>query len=221
VAVVLLVEDNVELGGQVVGHLKGAGYDVVWWRTGRDVCAETLEGTALVVLDLELPKVPGMEMLQQLRAFSDVPVLVLSAWQDHSDKVRALKLGADDYVTKPFWPEELVERVHARLRRISDTSKTTWVVGAVALDEANRQANRGSEVLKLTRVEFDLLLALAKNVDKAVSRAWLLANVLDPEREATERTLDVHIMRLRKKLGGPATIETVWGIGYRVRGDLA
>ena len=216
----MLVEDNEELGRQVRSHLEGIGHRVVWWRKGRDMDAAAIDGADLIVLDLELPDVSGLAMLQQLRSFSDVPVLILSAWQDSSDKVRALRLGADDYVTKPFWPEELIERVKARLRRSAPVEHTTLNVGGLVLDEQLREATANGTTLKLTRVEFDLLLALVKSVDRAVSRAWLLGNVLDPEREATERTLDVHVSRLRKKVGAVATIETVWGIGYRLRGPV-
>ena len=215
--VVLLIEDDEALGRQVVDQLEAAGFSAIWWRRGRIIDASDYRDIALVILDLMLPGVAGLDILKQLRKDSDVPVLVLSARQDSNDKVRALKLGADDYVTKPFWPEELIERVRARLRRSAMDRPSKVAVGGLAIDEGRREVTVGGEILELTRVELDLLLALAHRVGEPVSRKWLLANVLDPDKEATERTLDVHVCRLRKKLGDTEAIETVWGIGYRLR----
>ena len=215
--VVLLIEDDEALGRQVVAHLEEAGFSAIWWRRGRIIDASDYREIALVILDLMLPGVAGLDILKQLRKDSEVPVLVLSARQDSNDKVLALKLGADDYVTKPFWPEELIERVRARLRRFVMDRSSQVKLGGLLIDGAKREATVDGERLELTRVELDLLLALAHRVGEPVSRRWLLANVLDPEKEATERTLDVHISRLRKKLGDTSAIETVWGIGYRLR----
>lgn len=216
-ATILLAEDDAALGQQVVDHLRQVELDVVWWRKGRIIDPADLEEVALVILDLMLPGVPGLDMLRALRQVSDVPVLVLSARQDSQDKVQALRLGADDYVTKPFWPQELVERIHARLRRPMMQRERQLRVGGLVLDTERREASLHERRLELTRVELDLLFALSRRAGKPVSRQWLLTHVLDPDREATERTLDVHISRLRKKLGDPALIETVWGIGYRLR----
>ncbi len=214
---ILLVEDDDALGRQVVGHLEKAGFSAVWWRRGRVVDEHDLAEIVLLVLDLMLPGVAGLDILKQVREVSDVPVLVLSARQDSHDKVRALKLGADDYVTKPFWPEELLARVHACLRRPVMQRSAEIRIGSLVVDGDRREARLGDDRLELTRVELDLLWALARRAGQPVSRRWLLSNVLDPEREATERTLDVHVSRLRKKLGDPSLIETVWGIGYRLR----
>jgi DNA-binding response OmpR family regulator len=164
-----------------------------------------------------LPGAYGMDILKELRAFSEVPVLILSARNDSADKVRALKLGADDYLTKPFWPEELVERVRARLRRPTMQRDGGLEAGPVRIDLADRAVSVGGTRIELTRVEFDLLVALARRTEAAVTRRWLVENVLDPDRDGTERTLDVHVSRLRKKLGHDNLIETVWGIGYRLR----
>jgi two-component system response regulator MtrA len=215
--VVLLIEDDEALGRQVVDHLEGAGFSAIWWRRGRIIDASDYRDIVLVILDLMLPGVAGLDILKQLRKDSEVPVIVLSARQDSNDKVLALKLGADDYVTKPFWPEEMIERVRARLRRFVMDRSSLVKLGGLLIDGARRAVTIDGERLELTRVELDLLLALAHRVGEPVSRRWLLANVLDPEKEATERTLDVHISRLRKKLGDSTVIETVWGIGYRLR----
>lgn len=215
--IILLIEDDEALGKQVVSHLKRAGFSAVWWRRGRTIDPADYRDIALVILDLMLPGVPGLNILRQIRKDSDVPVLVLSARQDSHDKVGALKLGADDYLTKPFWPEELIERVNARLRRPAMEHSSQLHLGNLEIDRAKREALYKGQRLELTRVELDLLMALARRAGEPVPRSWLLDNVLDPEREATNRTLDVHVSRLRKKLGDASFIETVWGIGYRLR----
>jgi DNA-binding response OmpR family regulator len=165
-----------------------------------------------VILDLMLPGLHGLDVLKRLREECDVPVLVLSARNETPDKVRALKLGADDYVTKPFWPEELLARVAARMRRpvLQRSGALQW--GELAVDLGGRGVRVAGEPVELTRAEFDILAALARRPGSAVSRA-----VLDPEREGGERTLDVHVSRLRKKLGPCGRlIGTVWGVGYRL-----
>ncbi len=219
---ILLVEDDRELGVQIVATLRGAGFDVHWWREGRTVEVAELSGLALVVLDLMLPGTHGMDVLKALRqGGAQVPVLVLSARNDTADKVRALKLGADDYMTKPFWPEELVERVRARLRRPHLQQGDALVVGELTLDPHRRAVLVAGQPVELTRVEFDLLAALARRPGVALTRTFLVEHVLDPEREGNERTLDVHMSRLRKKLGAAVRIETVWGIGYRLASEAS
>jgi len=214
---ILLVEDDRNLGAQVVEHLQKTGFHTIWWTEGKVLTPADAAGVRLFILDLMLPGTYGMDMLKDLRAFSDVPVLILSARNDSVDKVRALKLGADDYLTKPFWPEELIERVRARLRRPNMQLEGGLEAGPVRIDLANRVVSVGEKCVELTRVEFDLLVALARRAEAAVTRRWLVENVLDPDRDGTERTLDVHVSRLRKKLGQESLIETVWGIGYRLR----
>jgi two-component system response regulator MtrA len=168
-----------------------------------------------VILDLMLPGVHGLDMLKELREHSDVPVLVLSARNETLDKVRALKLGADDYMTKPFWPDELVERVRARLRRPALSRDGRLEVGRLAIDVDARRVWLDEHEIDVTRVELTLLTMLAKRPGEAISRAAMVAEALDPDRDGTERTLDVHVSRLRKKLGD-GVIATVWGIGYRL-----
>jgi DNA-binding response OmpR family regulator len=214
---ILLVEDDARLGEQVVSGLRDAGFDPTWVRDGEAAMAVAPEPFALFVLDLMLPGAHGLDVLKKLRQESDVPVLVLSARNDTRDKVRALELGADDYVTKPFWPEELVARIQARLRRPALQRADRIESGEIALDLSGRRLRLGDGDVDLTRVEFDLLAALARRPGTAVSRAWLVEHVLDPDREGTERTLDVHVSRLRKKLGAAGRrVVTVWGVGYRL-----
>ena len=212
---VLIIEDDPQLGRQLVERLRKAGFATQWWSEGRAIDAQTVPAVDLVVLDLMLPGVPGLDMLKQLREHSEVPVLVLSARNDTRDKVRALQLGADDYMTKPFWPEELVERVRARLRRPALQREDGIRIGELEIQPAARRVLRDGEPLALTPVELELLLALSRRRGAAVTRQWLVSNVLGAE-AADDRALDAHVSRLRKKLGSRQVIETVWGIGYRL-----
>ncbi|OJH35086.1 response regulator transcription factor [Cystobacter ferrugineus] len=213
----LLIEDDPQLGAQISGCLERAGFEPTWWTVGRPLPPSEASTYRLVILDLMLPGTYGLDILRELReGSSDVPVLVLSARNDTADKVRALKLGADDYMTKPFWPEELVERVRARLRRPMLQRQSLVEAGSLQVDLDSREVRVLGKPVELTRVEFDLLAALARRRGASVTRQWLAEHVLDPEREGTERTLDVHVSRLRRKLGPGKHIETVWGIGYRL-----
>ncbi len=218
---VLILEDDATLGAQLVRHLEGAGLATRWLKDGRRLNAEALRDVELVVLDLMLPSMHGFDVLKHLRASSDVPVLVLSARNETADKIRGLKLGADDYMTKPFWPDELVERVRARLRRPVLERGEGVQIGALRLDKQRREVFVDGAAVTLTKVEFELLALLAERPGAAVTRRVLAEGALDPDRDGTERTLDVHISRLRKKLGGAKMIETVWGIGYRLTGERA
>ena len=143
--------------------------------------------------------------------------MILSARDDAADKVRALKLGADDYVTKPFWPEELIARVTARLRRPTMERSDVVRVGALGIDLTARRVEVDGALVELTPAEWSVLAALAKRPGAAVSRESLVEQALDSEREGAARTLDVHVSRLRKKLGrAGAQVATVWGVGYRL-----
>ena len=190
-----------------------------WATRGDDALAAGFGSFSLVILDLMLPGAHGFDVLKVLRSdHHHVPVLVLSARHEAADKVRGLELGADDYLTKPFWPEELLARVRARLRRPALASGGHTVeVGALRIDFDARLVTVDGATVEPTRVEFDLLAALARRPGAAVSRRWLAEHVLDPARDGGERTLDVHISRLRRKLGvAGALLTTVWGVGYRL-----
>ncbi len=214
---ILLVEDDQELGKQIVGYLGEASFETRWLVNGDDAMLERPDDFDLIILDLMLPGAYGLDVLKHVRADSDLPVLVLSARNDTGDKVRALQLGADDFVTKPFWPEELMARVQARLRRPVLQRSGVLTVGQLAVDTVGRQVRVEDVPIELTRVEFDIIAALAKRPGAAIPRTWLVDHVLDPEREGNERTLDVHMSRLRKKLGACGkNVATVWGVGYRL-----
>jgi DNA-binding response OmpR family regulator len=214
---VLVVEDDEKLARQVVACLRDGGFEPTWVKDGEAALAASPRAFALIVLDLMLPGAHGLDVLKRVRLECEVPVLVLSARNDTTDKVRALELGADDYLTKPFWPEELLARVHARLRRPVMQRAGLLEVGELAIDPEGRRVSVKGETIELTKVEFDLLAALARRPGAALTRAWLVENVLDPERDGTERTLDVHVSRLRKKLGSAGgQVATVWGVGYKL-----
>jgi DNA-binding response OmpR family regulator len=214
---ILLVEDDEKLGSQIQEFLTGEGHETTWIRSGSEAMDVSPGGYGLLILDLMLPGAHGLDVLKKLRSHSDLPVLILSARNETIDKVRALGFGADDYITKPFWPEELLARVRARLRRPALQRSDTIELGGLSVDLAARRALVSGGAVDLTRVEFDLLAALARRPGAAISRAWLVDNVLDPEREGGERTLDVHVSRLRRKLGPCGRwIATVWGVGYRL-----
>lgn len=214
---ILLVEDDKNLGEQIVAHLKGDGFEVTWLQEGLPALDVDPKDYDLVVLDLMLPGAHGLDILKIYRETAETPVLVLSARNETDTKVRALALGADDYVTKPFWPEELLARVQARLRRPLLHSSEVIETGALRIDLKARVVENAGRPVELTRIEFDLLAALAQRIGSAITRQSLVDRVLDPDRDGTSRTLDVHFSRIRKKLGSEgARIATVWGVGYRL-----
>jgi len=213
---ILVVEDDAKLGAQIVERLEGEGYAPTWLKDGGEAARTDPRPFSLVILDLMLPGTYGMDVLKRIRTASDVPVLILTARDHPADKVRGLELGADDYVTKPFWPEELLARVKARLRRPVMTRVDRVAAGELTVDLGARTVEVGGEAVELTKVEFDLLSVLVKRPGQAITRRALVEKVLDPEKQGTERTLDVHVSRLRKKLGEEGKrVATVWGIGYR------
>ena len=214
---VLIVEDDHNLGAEIQRALTQDGYDVTWMTDGADASHAQPDHYHAIILDLMLPGRHGFDLLKLYRQSSDVPILILTARKDTFDKVRGFELGGDDYLTKPFWPEELLARLRARLRRPSIQRAASRAFGALTLDLEGRQVCVRGEPVELTRVEFDLLAVLAQRPGAAISRRQLVERALDEEREGTERTLDVHISRIRKKLG-PAgkQIATVWGVGYRL-----
>jgi two-component system response regulator MtrA len=212
---ILLIEDDAAIGAQVVQHLGRAGFQVTWLRDGdREI---DLAAHDLLVLDLMLPGTFGLDLLKRFRQESDLPVLILSARGDGATRVRGLQLGADDFVTKPFWPEELVERVRARLRRPVLQREGVLEIGPIEIDLHARVVKVSGEPIALTSAEYGIVATLAKKRGAPVTRLALAEQALDAERDGAERALDVHVSRIRKKLGaaGPM-LQTVWGIGYRL-----
>ncbi len=217
---ILLVEDDQRLGREVQQTLEGQSLRVSWLTDGARAMRVPLDDVNLIILDLMLPGAHGFDILKRIREHSDVPVLILTARDDNADKLRGFELGGDDYLTKPFWPEELLARVRARLRRPTIQVEADRTIGEIALDLQSRLVTLSGQPVELTRVEFDILAELARRPGHAVSRRRLVEHALPEEREGTERTLDVHVSRIRKKLGPCAKhLATVWGIGYRLDPD--
>jgi len=222
---ILVVDDEPEIAALVAYHLARAGYHVSTTGTGPDaVRIAREERPALVVLDLMLPGMSGYDVLEILRrdaATRDVAVLMLTARRDEEDRVRGLSLGADDYVTKPFSPRELVLRVAAILRRAKGEAAThVTVVGPIRIDRDRHEVSVNAEPVDLTPIEYKLLTLLAQRRGRLQGRAELLEQVWDASPDVQTRTVDMHVQRLRAKLGRAGDlIETVRGFGYRFRGD--
>lgn len=220
-AQILLVEDDSKLGRDIESSLVDDGFAVTWLEDGASAILQRPDDFDLVILDLMLPGAHGFDVLKKFRETSDVPIIILTARTETHDKVRGFKLGSDDYVTKPFWPEELLARVHARLRRPVLQREGVIECGTIEIDGDTREVRVEGQAVEFTKVEFDILSYLANRLEKPVTRRQLVDNALDEEREGTERTLDVHVSRIRKKLGDAAAhVATVWGIGYRLTTDL-
>jgi DNA-binding response OmpR family regulator len=219
---IVLVEDDPNIADLVDMYLRQAGYRVYQATTG-EAGLETVKvrDPRLVILDVGLPgDIDGLEVCRRLRSSGDRPVLMLTARDGEIDRVLGLELGADDYVTKPFSPRELVARVKAILRRadgpVPRAGPSVRVVGGVEVDSGRREARVDGTVVPLATREFALLQYLAENEGLALSRRQLLDGVWGADWYGDERTVDVHVRQLRKKLGGALPLATVWGIGYRL-----
>ncbi|MEP6690007.1 MAG: response regulator transcription factor [Gemmatimonadaceae bacterium] len=222
---VLVVDDEPDIIALVAYHLAKAGYRVSTAATGADALrAVRDERPALVVLDLMLPEMSGFEVLEQLRgddATREVAVLMLTARKDEPDRVRGLSLGADDYLAKPFSPQELVLRVGAILRRLTafgGSPADVLTVGPIAIDRATHHVRIDGRDIDLTATEYKLLCTLAERRGRVQGRTQLLEMVWEAAPDIQTRTVDMHVQRLRAKLGDAGElIETVRGFGYRLR----
>jgi DNA-binding response OmpR family regulator len=227
-ASVLVVEDERDLARMVTAYLHRAGYHVEQAHSGPEaVTAAREQHPDVVVLDLGLPGLDGIEVCRQIRTFSDCYVLMLTARDDEVDKLIGLSVGADDYITKPFSPRELVARVQTVLRRPRSPG-ARWaageeperVFGALRVDVAGRRVEVDGQPVDLTRTEFDILAVLSARPKLAFSRRQLIDEVWDQAWVGDEHVVDVHVAHLRRKLGDdPATpryVDTVRGVGYRM-----
>ena len=217
---ILVVDDEANIIKLARMYLQNEGYVVESARDGREALTKIKSlQPALVVLDLMLPEVDGWEVCRKVRADSDVPIIMLTARSDDVDKIVGLELGADDYLTKPFNPRELVARVKAVLRRYEKSAASTQPIhlGQVTIDPQRREVTVGGQQLDLRTKEFDLLWALAEHRGIVLSRDQLLDLVWGYDYYGETRTVDVHIAHLRDKLeGSDVIIETVWGVGYKL-----
>ncbi len=225
-ATILVVEDERDLNNLVRKHLEAEGHQVAQAFDG----PTALEAAArarpdLVVLDWMLPGIDGLEVCRRIRQESVVPILMLTARSEEVDRVVGLEVGADDYLTKPFGIRELLARARALLRRVeldreagsAGSSPSALSVGPLRVDLEEHTASVDGRVLDLTPKEFELLALLVRHPGRAFSRDYLIERVWGYDANGSDRTVDTHVLRLRKKLGAVGDwIETVWGIGYRL-----
>jgi two-component system response regulator BaeR len=215
---ILIVEDEVKLAELLGDYLKAAGYEIHHIAEGTSVTDWVrLHRPALILLDLMLPGRDGLEICRGVRAFSPVPVIITTARVEEVDRLLGLELGADDYVCKPYSPREVVARVRAVLRRVASTEGVH--PGRLALDRDSLRVSAGEGGIELTAVEFALLQALHSSPGRILSRDRLMDRIYDDHRIVSDRTIDSHIKKLRRKLAGLVPdldlIHSVYGVGYR------
>jgi DNA-binding response OmpR family regulator len=215
----LLVDDDVELCGMMSEFFTQEGHRLECIYNGREGLAAALHGSYdLVILDVMLPILDGFEVLQRLRRRKDLPVIMLTARVQQKDRIRGLDAGADDYLPKPFDPDELLARIRAVLRRSESLARADAeeiVIGNICVRPARREAWLNDQLVDLTAAEFDLLEMLMRSAGRVVSREEITAALFEREATPYDRFLDVHISHLRKKLeGGRELIRTVRGVGY-------
>jgi two-component system response regulator RegX3 len=213
----LVVEDEDSIAEPLVEGLRAEGFEVTRVATGQ--AALDAPPVDLVLLDVRLPDIDGFAVSRELRARSDVPIIMVTAKGEEIDRVVGLELGADDYVVKPFGLRELVARIRAVARRtpVRHEARETLVVGELQVDVPARRATMRGHELQLTLKEFDLLALLASEPGVVVDRRRILREVWDTTWYGSSKTVDVHVAALRKKLGDPTLIETVRGVGLRLR----
>jgi DNA-binding response OmpR family regulator len=222
---VLVVEDDKKIVATIRLYLENGGFDVRVAHTGYQALEEVrAKQPDLVILDLMLPQIDGIEVCRRLRAQSEIPIIMLTARTTEEDKLRGLDLGADDYVTKPFSPRELVARVRTVLRRrssqVRDRGPAQVTFGDLVIDIERHEITVRGEAVTLTPNEFRLLETLARSPERAFSRKELVERAFGWDYEGMERTVDAHIMNLRRKLeakrsGKSSFIVTVYGLGYK------
>ncbi|MBI5090055.1 MAG: response regulator transcription factor [Actinobacteria bacterium] len=218
---VVVVEDDPNIADLVDAYLRDAGFRVLLAPTGaRGLDLVAQHRPAIAILDIGLPDVDGFEVCRRIRSTSSMPMLFLTARDHEIDRVLGLELGADDYVVKPFSPRELVARVKAILRRGAPPPPTqghTFEIGeGVVLDTARREVTRAGEPVPLATKEFDLLVFFARNQGLALTRQQLVDGVWGVDWYGDDRTVDVHVRQLRRKIGDDLPLATVWGVGYRL-----
>ena len=224
-ATILVAEDERDLNSLVRRHLEDEGHRVLQTFDGpTTLLAAAQERPDLIILDWMLPRLDGLEVCRRLRRDSIVPILMLTARSEEVDRVLGLEVGADDYLTKPFSLRELLARVRALLRRVeldreagaAETTQPVLTAGPLRVDVAEHAVSVAGRLVELTPKEFDLLALLVRHPGRAFARDYLMEQVWGYEAGGSDRTVDTHVLRLRKKLGPVGErIETVWGIGYR------
>jgi DNA-binding response OmpR family regulator len=218
---ILVVEDEGSIASFVSLYLKNAGYTVRTASSGSEALSQVAaQMPGLIVLDLMLPDIDGIEVCKRIRQRSDVPILMLTARDEDVDKIIGLEVGADDYLTKPFNPRELVARVKSILRRATperrDLESETIEHGDLRIDAGRREVTVAGDEVQLAPKEFDLLWELLDHRGLVLTRDQLLERVWGYTFAGDTRTVDVHVRQLRRKLGDASPIVTVWGVGYKV-----
>ncbi len=214
---VLLVEDDEPIAESLTRGLSRYGFEVRWVLTGAEALS-TAEDFALVLVDLGLPDMDGLDVCRELRARGDVPIIVISARSEEVDRVVGLEIGADDYVTKPFGVREVVARMRAVLRRVQPRAEPEPAQehGRLRIDRRGRRVHLDGAEVDLTPKEFDLLVFLAEEPGAVFTREQIMEAVWDENWFGPTKTLDVHVGVLRRKLGDAASLETVRGVGFRL-----
>jgi DNA-binding response OmpR family regulator len=216
---ILLIEDDERIGSTLLRALAGNGYSATWERTGEAGIASADSETQLVLLDLGLPDLDGLDVCRRIHvAHPNIPIMMLTARDDELDVVVGLDAGAIDYITKPFKLAELLARIRAQLRRSEARPIAANRIGDLSIDAGSRRAWVGGDELELRPKEFDLLARLVADAGQALTRAVLMADVWDENWYGSTKTLDFHIAALRRKIdvpGEPSKITTLRGVGYR------
>jgi DNA-binding response OmpR family regulator len=223
-ATILVVEDETSIASFVAAYLRNAGYAVKTAATAQAALIQLAgDSPALVILDLNLPDGDGVELCRRIRKTSDVPILMLTARDEDIDKIIGLEVGADDYMTKPFNPRELVARVKSILRRAAPERRKSESEelqhGELNINAGKREVHVGDEEIRLAPKEFDLLWELLDHRGIVLTRDQLLERVWGYTFAGDTRTVDVHVRQIRRKLGDASPIVTVWGVGYKVASD--
>ncbi|MFL5756436.1 MAG: response regulator transcription factor, partial [Chloroflexota bacterium] len=223
---ILVVEDEASIASFVALYLKNAGYTVRTATTGGEALAQVnAQLPDMIILDLMLPDIDGLEVCKRIRQRSDVPILMLTARDEDVDKIIGLEVGADDYLTKPFNPRELVARAKAILRRATperrELESAVLRHGDLTIDAGRREVKVGDQEIQLAPKEFDLLWELLDHRGLVLTRDQLLERVWGYTFAGDTRTVDVHVRQLRRKIGDACPVVTVWGVGYKVSDDVA
>lgn len=217
---ILIVDDEERIRGIIKEYFDFEGFTYDEASDGMDAINLVKKNNYdIVLLDIMMPKVDGFTALREIRKFSDVPVIMLSARGEEYDKLFGFEMGVDDYITKPFSPKELVARIKALLKRVNQSSQidSNIVIGGITIDEVGRKVLVDGKVANLTPKEFDILLYMARNKDAVLSREKILEKIWGYEFFGDDRTVDTHIKMLRNSLGPYRNyIKTVWGIGYKL-----
>jgi DNA-binding response OmpR family regulator len=221
---ILVVEDEASIASFVALYLKNAGYNVRAVSTGGAALNQAAaEMPSMIILDLNLPDMDGIEICRRIRKHSDVPILMLTARDEDVDKIIGLEVGADDYLTKPFNPRELVARVKSVLRRATPDRRRDEAKelqhGELVINAGRREVTVGEDEIQLAPKEFDLLWELLDHRGLVLTRDQLLERVWGYTFAGDTRTVDVHVRQIRRKLGDASPIVTVWGVGYKVASE--